>query len=133
MAASLRHLHPKPVIKTYPKHTLAMSKNLPWILGRRTAKEDQGLIVHIPLELACLVMPPGHLSLQVLGLLLALANLHSESSGHRLCHDLQILLPPELALQEVDPLLGVGALLMSQVTLYAEPLYGLEQFVTLLR
>ena len=88
-----------------------MSKSLSWIPERRTAKEDQGLTVHVRLELVRLVTPLGHLSLQVLGLLLALANLHGESSGHRLCRGLQILLPLELALQEVDPLLHVIMLL----------------------
>ena len=88
-----------------------MSKSLLWILERRTAKEDQGLTVHVHLEHACLITPLGHLGLQVLGQLLALADLHSESSGHRLCHDIQILLPLELALQEVDPLLHVIMLL----------------------
>ena len=43
----------------------------------------------------------------------ATTDLLGESSGHRLYHGLQILLPSELALQEVDPLLDVGALLMS--------------------
>ena len=56
-------------------------------------------------------MPLGHLGLQVLGLLLALADLHGESSGHCLYRGLQILLPLELALQEVDPLLHVIMLL----------------------
>ena len=65
-----------------------MSKSLSWILGRRTTKEDQGLTVHVQLELARLAMPPGHLILQVLGLLLELANLR----------DLQIILSPELTL-----------------------------------
>ena len=72
------------MIKIYPKHTPAMSKSLPWILERRTAKKDQRLTVHIHLELALLVMPLGHLGLQVLSLLLALADHHGESSGHRL-------------------------------------------------
>ena len=72
------------MIKTYPKHTPAMSKTLLWILERRTSKEDQGLTIHVRLELARLIMPPGHLGLQVLGLLLALADHHDESSGHRL-------------------------------------------------
>ena len=59
----------------------------------------------------CLVTPLGHLHLQVLGLLLALANLHGEFGSHCLCHNLQILLPLELTLQEVDPLLGIVMLL----------------------
>ena len=88
-----------------------MSKSVPWILERRTTKEDQGLTVHVRLDLARLITLPGHLSLQVLGLLLALADLHGESGGHRLYHGLQILLPSELALQEVDPLLGIVTLL----------------------
>ena len=65
-----------------------MSKSQPWILERGTAKEDQELTVHVRLELARLVMPPSHLGLQVLGLLLALANLHDKSGSHCLCHDL---------------------------------------------
>ena len=65
-----------------------MSKSLPWIIGRRTTKEDQGLTVHVHLELARLVMPLGHLGLQVLGLFLSLADLHGESGGHRLYHGL---------------------------------------------
>ena len=75
-----------------------MSKSLSWILEKRTTKEDQGLTVHVHLELARLVMPLGHLGLQVSGLLLELADLHGKSRGHRLCHDLWILLPLELAL-----------------------------------
>ena len=75
-----------------------MSKSLPWILGRRIAKEDQGLTIHVHSELACLVMSPGHLDLQVPGQFLALANLHCESGGHHLCRALQILLPLEVAL-----------------------------------
>jgi len=70
-----------------------MLKSLSWILESRTTKEDQGLNVHVHLELVHLVTPLGHLGLQVPGLLLLLANLHGESSGHRLCHGLQILLP----------------------------------------
>ena len=76
------------MIQTYPKHAPAMSKSLPWILERRTAKEDQGLTVHVCLELARLVTISGHLSIQVPGLLLALADLHGESSGHRLYRDI---------------------------------------------
>jgi len=56
-----------------------MSKSLPWILGRRIAKEDQGLTVHICLELVCLIILLGHLGLQVSGLLPALADLCDES------------------------------------------------------
>ena len=76
------------MIKTCPKHAPAMSKSLPWILGRRTTKEDQGLTVHVRLELERRVMPSGHLVLQVLGLLLELANLR----------DLRIILSPELTI-----------------------------------
>ena len=61
-----------------------MSKSLPWILERRTVKKDQGLTVHVRLELVRLVTSPGHLGLQILGLLLALADLHGESGSHRL-------------------------------------------------
>ena len=100
------------MLKTYPKHAPAMSKSLPWIIERRTTKEDQGLTVHVRMELARLVTPPGHLSLQVLGLLLALADHRGEFGDHRLYHGLQILLPSELALQEVDPLLSVVMLLL---------------------
>ena len=63
-----------------------MLKSLMWILERRTTKEDQELTVHIHLEIARLVTTLGHLGLQVLGLLLALADLHGESGGHRLYH-----------------------------------------------
>ena len=38
----------------------------------------------------------------------------------------------KLALEEVDPPLSIGALLASQVLLRMEPLYGLEQIVSLL-
>ena len=76
------------MIKTYPKHAPTMSKSLSWILEKRTTKEDQGLTIHVHLELACLIMPSGHLGLQVLGLFLSLADLHGESGGHRLYHGL---------------------------------------------
>ena len=84
-----------------------MSKHSQWILERRTTKEDHRLTVHVCLELVCLVTSPGHLGLQVSRLLLVLADLHGKSGGHCLCRGLHILLPLELALQEVDPLLGV--------------------------
>ena len=76
------------MIETYPKHASAMSKSPLWILERRTTKEDQGLTIHILLELARLITPLGHLGLQVLGLFLSLADLHGESGGHRLYHGL---------------------------------------------
>ena len=109
---ALRHLYPKPMIKTCPKHASVMSKSLPWILERLTAKEDQGLTILVRLELVCLITPLGHLRLQVLGLLLVLADLHSESSGYRLYRSLQILLHLELTLKVVDLLLGVVMLLL---------------------
>ena len=65
-----------------------MSKSLSWILEKRTTKEDQGLTIHVHLELACLIMPSGHLGLHVPGLLLVLADLRGESSGHALKRDL---------------------------------------------
>ena len=61
-----------------------------------------------------------------------MTDLHGEPSEHALDHNLQVPLPLKLTLEEVDPLLGIGALLSSQVTLHAEPLYGPEQIVLLL-
>ena len=95
-------------------------------------KANQRITLNVCLELACLIMPSGHLSLQVLDLLPALTDLRGESGDHHFCCNLQVLFFLELTLQEADPLLGVGTLLMSQVTLHAEPLYGLEQVVLLL-
>ena len=64
----------------------------------KDSKGRPGLTVHVLLEHAHLVTPPGHLGLQVLGLLLALADHRGEFGDHRLYHGLQILLPSELAL-----------------------------------
>ena len=61
-----------------------------------------------------------------------MTDLRGEFGGHRFHRNLQVLFFPELALQEAEPLLGVGTLLMSQVTLRAKPLYGLEQVILLL-
>ena len=61
-----------------------------------------------------------------------LTDLHGEPSEHTLDCNLQVPVPLKLTLEEVDPLLGVGALLASQVTLHVEPLYGPEQIIPLL-
>ena len=57
----------------------------------------------------------------MLNLFLALTDLRGEPGGHALGRNLQVLLPLKLTLEEVDPLLGVGALLMSLVTLRVDP------------
>ena len=59
-------------------------------------------------------------------------DLRGKPGGHTLVHNLQVPLPLKLTLEEVDPLLGVSALLMSLVTLRVDPLYGLEKIVPLL-
>ena len=74
----------------------------------------------------------GLLGFQALNLFLTLTDLHDEPSGHALDLNLQVPLPLKLTLKEVDPLLGVGVLLASQVMLCAEPLYGSMQIVPLL-
>ena len=61
-----------------------------------------------------------------------LTDLRGEPSGHALDRNLQVPLPLKLTLEEVDPLLGIDALLTSQFMLRAEPLYGLEQIDPLL-
>ena len=95
-------------------------------------KANQRITVHVRLELVRLVTPPGHLSLQVLDLLLALTDLRGESGDHHFCCNLQVLFFLELTLQEADPLLGVSTLLTSHVALHVESLYGLEQVISLL-
>ena len=95
-------------------------------------KGNRRLTVHVHSKLAHLIVLPSHLDLQVLDLLLALTDLRGEPSGHALDNNLQVPLLLKLTLEEVDPLLGVGVLLASQVTLRAEPLYGLEQIILLL-
>ena len=95
-------------------------------------KGNQRLTVHVRPKLTHLIAMPGHLSLQVPDLFLALIDLPGEPDRHTLSLNLQVLLPLKLTLEEVDPLLGIGALLSSQVMLHAEPLYGLEQIVLLL-
>ena len=62
-------------------------------------------------------------------LFLALTDLHGELGEHALDQNLQVPLPLKLTLEEVNPLLGVGVLLASQVTLCVEPLFGLEQTI----
>jgi hypothetical protein len=63
---------------------------------------------------------------------LELTNLHGEPGSHALGLNLQVPLLLKLALEEVDLLLGIGALPESQATLRVEPLYGLEQVILLL-
>ena len=72
------------------------------------------------------------LPLQAPYLFLALINLRGEPSGHALGRNLQVLVPLKLTLEVVDPLLGVDALMVSQVMLRAELLYGLKQVILLL-
>lgn len=63
---------------------------------------------------------------------MALTNLRGEPGRHALSLDLQVPLLLELALEEVNPLLGIGALLVSHVTLRAEPLHSPKQIILLL-
>ena len=55
---------------------------------------------------------------------MTLTDLHGEPDGHALGLNLQVPLLLKLALEEVDPPLGVA--------LCSEPLYGLEQIILLL-
>ena len=73
------------------------------------------------LETAHLILPkpahlitlPGHLSFHASDLFLALIDLHGEPGGHALSCNLQVPLPLKLILKVVDPLLTIGALLVS--------------------
>ena len=65
-------------------------------------------------------------------LFLVLTSHRGEPGGHALGHNLQVPLPLKLTLEEVDPLLGIGAFLASQVTVRAKLLYALEQIIQLL-
>ena len=47
-----------------------------------------------------------------------MTNLRGEPSRHAIDRSLQVSLPLKLTLEEVDPLLGIDALLASQVTLH---------------
>ena len=95
-------------------------------------KGNQRLTINVRLKLAHLTKLLGHLGLHAPDLFVALTDLCGEPGGHALGHDLQVPLPLKLTLEEVDPLLGIGVLLMSQIKLCVEPLYGLEQIVPLL-
>ena len=99
--------------------------------GEKDNKGNRRLIVHVCLKPAHLIALPGHLSLQAPDLFLALTALRGKPGRHDFGHNLQVSLPLKLTLEEVDPLLGVDALLASQVTLCEEPLYGPEQIVPL--
>ena len=85
-----------------------------------------------PPKAGALIPLPGQLGLQAPDLLLALLDLRGEPSGHALGYNLQVPLPLELLLKVADPLLSVGALLVSQLSPHAELLYGLEQIIPLL-
>ena len=98
-------------------------------------KDNKGnwrLTFHVHPELAHLFALLDHLGLQAPDLFLALTDLRGEPGGHALGLNLQVPLLLKLALEEVDPLLGVGALLASQVALRVEPLHDPEQIVLLL-
>ena len=68
----------------------------------------------------------------MLNLFLALTDLRGEPRGQALDYNLQVPLPLKLNLEEVDLLLGIGALLQSQVTLHVDSLYGPKQIIPLL-
>ena len=61
-------------------------------------KANQRIIVHVRLELACLVTLLGHLGLQFLDLLPALTDLRGESGSHRFRRNLQVLFSLKLTL-----------------------------------
>ena len=95
-------------------------------------KGNRRLTIHVRPMPTPLIASLEHLGLQVLDLFLALSDLRGKPGRHDFGHNLQVSLPLKLTLEEVDPLLGIGVLLASQVTLCVEPLYGLEQIIPLL-
>jgi hypothetical protein len=80
---------------------------------KKDNKGNQRLTVHVRPELAHLFVLPDHLGIQAIDLFLALTNLHGKPGSHALGLNLQVPLPLKLTLEEIDPLLGVGALLVS--------------------
>ena len=79
-------------------------------------KDNMGnreLTVHVHPKPTHLIALPGHLGLQASDLFLALTDLRSEPDAHALSCNLQVPLPLKLILKVVDPLLTIGALLVS--------------------